>query len=129
MDRTLFLVDKEYEGTLLGDCYGANTGIYIRSNGLIIHAACAAHARRKVEAALGNHEAHAKHLLGLFRLLYDIEDEARGMSSRDRLSLRQRRSVPIWNELREYLQTQIVDGRLKRGQLWAPVVPFEFGGC
>ena len=105
----LFLVDKEYEGTLLGDCYGANTGIYIRSNGLIIHAACAAHARRKVEAALGNHEAHAKHLLGLFRLLYDIEDEARGMSSRDRLSLRQRRSVPIWNELREYLQTQMTD--------------------
>lgn len=61
----LFLVDRSYEGTLLGDCYGANTGIYIRSNGLIVHAACVAHARRKVEAALGNHKVHAKHLLGV----------------------------------------------------------------
>ena len=68
----LFLVDSGYEGILLGDCYGANTGIYMRSSGLIIHAACVAHARRKAEAALGNHKAHAKHLLGLFRQLYDV---------------------------------------------------------
>ncbi|MCS7465133.1 transposase, partial [Stieleria sp. ICT_E10.1] len=68
----LFLVDSGYEGTLLGDCYGANTGIYIRSNGKIIHAACAAHARRKVEAALDNHPVHAKYLLRLLREIYDV---------------------------------------------------------
>jgi len=105
----LFLVDNGYEGTLLGDCYGANTGIYIRSNGLITHAACVAHARRKVEAALGNHELHAKHLLGLFRLLYDIEDEARKLSASDQLSLRQRRAVPIWEQMRSYLETKMGD--------------------
>ncbi len=105
----LFLVDSGYKGTLLGDCYGANTGIYIRSNGLIVHAACAAHARRKVEAALGNHAEHAKHLLGVFRLIYDVEDESRGMSAADRLTLRQRRSVPLWNQMREYLQRQMGD--------------------
>jgi transposase len=105
----LFLVDRGYEGTLLGDCYGANTGIYIRSNGLIVHAACVAHARRKVEAAIGNHQVHAKHLLGLFRLLYDVEDESRGSSTEDRLLLRQRRSIPIWNQLRSYLETEMTD--------------------
>jgi len=105
----LFLVENGYEGTLLGDCYGANTGIYMRSNGLIAHAACVAHARRKVEAALGNHEAHAKHLLGLFRLLYDIEDESRGMSADERASLRARRSAPIWEQMRSYLEHEMTD--------------------
>lgn len=105
----LFLVDSGYEGTLLGDCYGANTGIYMRSNGQIIHAACVAHARRKVESSLSNHEVHAKHLLGLFRLLYDVEDESRGMSAEERKSQRQRRSVPIWNQLRGYLETKMTD--------------------
>jgi len=105
----LFLVDSGYEGTLLGDCYGANTGIYIRSNGSIVHAACAAHARRKVEAALSNHQRHAKHLLSLFRLLYDIEDEARELPAADRLSLRRSRSAPIWNQMRSYLETEMSD--------------------
>jgi len=105
----LFLVDSGYEGTLLGDCYGANTGIYIRSNGAIVHAACAAHARRKVEAALGNHQRHAKHLLELFRLLYDIEDEARELPTADRLSLRRSRSAPIWNQMRSYLESEMSD--------------------
>lgn len=105
----LFLVDSGYEGTLLGDCYGANTGIYMRSNGLIVHAACVAHARRKAEAALGNHEVHAKYLLGLFRLLYDIEDESRGMSADQRGSLRARRSAPIWEQLRGYLENEMSD--------------------
>jgi transposase len=105
----LFLVDSGYRGTLLGDCYGANTGIYMRSAGLITHAACVAHARRKVEAALGNHATHAKHLLGLFRLIYDVEDEARGLSSADRLSLRRKRSAPLWEQMREYLDVQMTD--------------------
>ncbi|QDV40657.1 Transposase IS66 family protein [Stieleria neptunia] len=104
-----FLVDSEYTGTLLGDCYGANTGIYIRSNGLIVHAACAAHARRKVEAALDNHAEHAKHLLGLFRLIYDVEDEARELSPAERLTLRQKQSAPLWGQMREYLQMKMMD--------------------
>lgn len=37
----LFLVGADYHGTILGDCYGANTGIEMRSSGAIIHATCA----------------------------------------------------------------------------------------
>ena len=104
-----FLIDHGYEGTLLGDCYGANTGILIRSSGLIIHAACGAHARRKVEAALDNHEEHSKYLLRLFRAIYDVEDESREMSSEDRLALRESKSAPLWSAMRTYLETRMTD--------------------
>ncbi|MEL7337116.1 MAG: hypothetical protein AAFN70_13040, partial [Planctomycetota bacterium] len=33
-----FLVDRNFQGTLLGDRNGANKGIYIRSTGAIYHA-------------------------------------------------------------------------------------------
>ena len=105
----LFLVDSDYEGTLLGDCYGANTGIQIRSTGKIQHAACAAHARRKVEAALDNHPTHAKHLLGMFRLLYDIEHEFRDATVDERTAARQERSATVWSAMREYLECKVVD--------------------
>ena len=105
----LFLLENDYHGTLLGDCYGANTGIQMRSGGMIVHAACVTHARRKAEAALSNHRRHAEHLLSVFRLLYDIEDECRGKTAADRLAARQLRSAPIWTQLRSYLETQMGD--------------------
>jgi transposase len=103
----LFLIDHDYEGTLLGDCYGANTGIYLRSNGLVKHAACVAHARRKAEYALGNHREHATQLLRCFNKLYDLEDQCRGMSDEDRLSFRQEHAAPVWKLLGGYLETEM----------------------
>lgn len=100
----LFLIDHDYRGVLLGDCYGANTGIYLRSNGLVVHAACVAHARRKAEYALDNHAEHATFLMRRFRELYDIEDEGRDLTPEARLDLRQERSVPIWDRIRDYLE-------------------------
>ena len=99
----LFLIDRDYRGVLLGDCYGANTGIYIRSNGLVVHAACVSHARRKAEYALDNHAEHATFLLRRFGELCDIEDEGRYLTAESRQELRQQRSVPIWNRIRDYI--------------------------
>ena len=103
----LFLIDHDYRGVLLGDCYGANTGIYMRSNGLVVHAACVAHARRKAEYALDNHAEHATFLLRRFRELYDIEDEARYLTAEARFDFRQDRSLSIWNRLRDYLENDM----------------------
>jgi transposase len=103
----LFLIDHDYRGVLLGDCYGANTGIYLRSNGFVVHAACVAHARRKAEYALDNHAEHATFLLHRFRELYAIEDEGRGLTPDARLELRQARSVPIWDRIRDYLEGEM----------------------
>jgi transposase len=103
----LFLIDHDYEGTLLGDCYGANTGIYLRSNGMVTHAACVAHARRKAEYAIGNHREHATFMLLCFNKLYDIEDQGRSLSADERLSLRQEKSAPLWIRLRSYLENEM----------------------
>lgn len=105
----LFLIDNGYEGTLIGDCYGANTGISMRSCGSIIHAACNAHARRKFEAALANHERHAKYVLESYAALYDIEDQAKDLSDADRLDLRRKRSQPVWDAMEHYVETQMTD--------------------
>ena len=103
----LFLIDNDYEGTLLGDCYGANTGIYMRSNGLVNHAACVAHARRKAEYALGNHREHATQLLIRFNRLYDLEDQCRGFDDEQRKAFRQEHAAPVWASLRGYLETEM----------------------
>lgn len=103
----LFLIDHNYQGTLIGDCYGANTGILMRSNGSIVHAACNAHARRKFEAALDNHPRHAAFVLEAYTVLYDIEDQARALNAADRRDLRHRRARPVWDSLRRYIETQM----------------------
>lgn len=103
----LFLIDQGYRGILLGDCYGANTGIITRSCGEIVHAACSSHARRKILDASDNHQEHAKQFIRMFRELSDIEDRGRAMSVQERLELRQRESVPIWNRMRWYIDTQM----------------------
>ncbi|MEQ9407729.1 MAG: IS66 family transposase [Fuerstiella sp.] len=105
----LFLIDHDYKGTLIGDCYGANTGIMMRSSGSIVHAACNAHARRKFEAALDNHERHAKFVLETYTALYDIEELAKGLDDAGRLAVRHRRSRPLWDSLRSYAETQMTD--------------------
>ena len=105
----LFLVDNQYKGNLLGDCFGANTGIEMRSSGDIVHAACVTHARRKVNDARDNHPQHARHLLSQFRILYDIEDRGRGLDNAGRLALRQAEAVQVWDRIAVYLDTQMGD--------------------
>ncbi len=109
----LFLVEEGYQGTLVGDCFGANTGIEMRSAGDILHGACVAHARRKVNDARDNHPSHARHLLSQFRLLYDIEDRGRQLDDAGRLALRQAESAPVWERIATYLDTQMGDVKPK----------------
>ncbi len=64
-----FLIDQGYQGILLGDCYSGYTGISLRSEMAIEHAACVSHARRKVFDARLTHPAHASRLLAMFQEL------------------------------------------------------------
>lgn len=105
----LFLIEHGYEGNLLGDCYGANVGITMRSSGAIAHAACVTHARRKVLEARFNHGVHADRLLSMFRELYDIEDRARALDECARLELRQTEATIVWNRIRNYLDTSMTN--------------------
>jgi transposase len=105
----LFLIDHDYQGTLLGDCYGANVGIAMRSCGSIVHAACVAHARRKVREARFNHGVHAERLLLMFRQLYDVENRAASLGHSGRLELRQAEATVIWARIRDYLDMSMTN--------------------
>jgi transposase len=98
-----FLVDSQFTGKLLADCYSGYQGITLRSDARIERAACNAHARRKIFEARGNHPLLGAQLLALYRELYDIEDRARGVSAEARLSLRTEEGQRVWQRMREVL--------------------------
>jgi transposase len=105
----LFFVNSGYQGTLLGDCYGANTGIEMRSSGEVVHAACNAHARRGFKEALPTHERHGRFFLSCYHELYDVEDRGAVMDAAARLELRQAEARPVWDRMRDYMATGTLD--------------------
>ena len=98
-----FLVDSQFEGKLLADCYTGYQGITLRSAARIARAACNAHARRKAFDARDNHPLLAGQVLALYRELYDIEDRGRVLSAAERLTLRQSEARPVWDRLQAVL--------------------------
>ena len=112
-----FLIGKNFKGTLLGDCYTANTGITLRSNDDITHAACNSHARRKVFEARDNHPQIASVLLAMYQELYDIEDRARHVDAAARLQLRQDEATLVWDRMREYLDGPVVKTLLPKDSM------------
>lgn len=103
-----FLIDTNFKGVLLADCYSGYTGIHLRSDDGITHAACNSHARRKIFEARDNHPQVASVLLAMYQELYDIEDRARGLDALSRLNLRQQESAAVWLRMREYLDSDVV---------------------
>jgi hypothetical protein len=97
-----------FTGSLMADCYSGYEAVQTRSEGRIIRAACAAHARRKVFNSRDNHPVHASVLLEMFRKLYDIEDRAKPLTAEDRRTLRSTEAWPIWERMREYLASEAV---------------------
>lgn len=102
------MIDHNFKGVLIADCYSGYTGISLRSDDGITHAACNAHARRKIFEARANHPQVASVLLAMYQELYDIEDRARGLDALSRLNLRQQESAAVWLRMREYLDSDLV---------------------
>jgi transposase len=103
-----------FTGSLMADCYSGYEAVRTRSEGRIVRAACAAHARRKLFNARDNHPVHARVLLEMFQELYDIEDRARQFTVDDRQSLRNAEARPIWERIREYLASPAVTNVLPK---------------
>jgi hypothetical protein len=93
---------KDFTGWVTVDAYGVQDGVYLGSDS-IRASCCNSHARRKFDAATASHPQLAAHALGLYRLLYDIEDRANGLSSQERLELRQQESQPVVDSLKSWL--------------------------
>jgi len=98
-----FLVDSQFQGKLIADCYTGYQGITLRSAARIARAACNAHARRKAFDAQDNHPLLAGQVLALYRELYDIEDRGRSLSAEQRLALRQSEACGVWDRLQALL--------------------------
>jgi transposase len=97
---------REYRGTLLGDCYSGFESIVLASDSQITRAACHAHARRKVHESRHYDPLQASRLLAWYRLLYDVEDRARGKPPDEVLALRQQLSAPVMGQMRIWLDEE-----------------------
>jgi transposase len=95
----------EFQGILQTDGYSA----YDKTGGKeMVHAACWAHARRKLFDAvkLSPEDRVAARLLSLIDQLFGVDREARdaGMDNAARHALRQQRSLPLLHEIRSQLE-------------------------
>jgi transposase len=97
---------KDFKGYLQADAYGAYDGIYTGSNGTIVEVACWAHARNKFADAQSADPERALAAKAWVRQLYDVEDEAKKLSSAERLKLRQEKSVPVLASFHRWLLAQ-----------------------
>ena len=97
---------KDFKGFLQADAYGAYDGIYTGSNGTIVEVGCWAHARNKFAAAESTDPERTLAAKAWVRKLYDVEDEAKKLSSAERLKLRQEKSVPLLESFRQWLLAQ-----------------------
>jgi transposase len=95
-----------FNGYIQTDGYSGYT--YLASLQGITHLSCWAHARRYFEKALKNDQKRASHIMKLIQLLYAIEALAREseMTNEQRHALRLEKSLPIINEIGQYIQQE-----------------------
>lgn len=97
---------KDFKGHLQADAYSAYDGIYTGSKGDIIEVGCWAHARNKFSDAQTTDPERVLAAKAWVRKLYDVEDEAKPLSSAERLKLRQEKSVPLLTSFHTWLLIQ-----------------------
>lgn len=114
-----FLVDSQFQGQLIADCYTGYQGITLRSAARIVRAACNAHARRKAFEARDNQPLLAGQVLALYRELYDIEDRGRALSAAQRLVLRQSEARAVWDRLQTLLASPAAASLLPKEKMSA----------
>ena len=92
-----------FTGYIQTDGYSGYT--YLASVQGITHLSCWAHARRYFDKALQNDRERAEHIMKLIQLLYANEALAREskMSYSERHALRLEKSLPIINEIGQYI--------------------------
>lgn len=95
-----------FTGYIQTDGYSGYT--FLASQQGITHLSCWAHARRYFEKAQDNDQDRATHMLKLIQLLYAIEALAREseMTPEKRYELRLEKSLPIINEIGQYIYQQ-----------------------
>jgi hypothetical protein len=107
----------EFRGTFVGDAAGVNAGLAARSGGRIIHQSCNAHARREFVKAESNDPVLATQMIAMYRLLYAVEYRGASLSAAERLELRQRDAIPIWQRIGQWLEQEQVRRLLPKSSM------------
>lgn len=104
---------KTYTGYLQADAYAGYDQIYARGKTdparCVVEVACWAHARRKFVEAETSDMSRALAAKTWIRLLYDVEDEAKALTSDERRALRQEKAAPLLKQIRLWLEAQATD--------------------
>jgi len=94
---------KKFHGTLQADAYAGFNQLY--QNGCIHQAACWAHVRRKFYDLEQAHASPvAREALQRIGALYGIEDTIRGQPPEERRTVRQAKSKPLLDSLRQWFE-------------------------
>jgi transposase len=115
----------KWTGKLVCDDYAGYKALFERG---VIEIGCMAHARRKFHELFANHRSDlAAEALRYFAKLYEIEGEAREqrLDAEGRQRLRQQRSKPIAESLREWLTRQ--RGQVPDGSATAKAIDYSLG--
>jgi transposase len=114
-----------WSGKLVCDDYAGYKALFQRG---VIEAGCMAHARRKLHDLYANHRSEiAEEGLRYFAALYEIEREARErkLTDKGRLQLREQRSKPIAEALRQWLTRQ--RGQVPDGSATRKAIDYSLG--
>jgi hypothetical protein len=106
-----------YRGIFVGDACGANARLQQRSGGRILHASCNMHARREFIEAEADDPVLASQAISFYHRLYDVEERGKTLDAAARHQLRQRDAVPIWNRMRQWLDSEPVKRALPRSRI------------
>jgi transposase len=90
---------ENFQGTIQTDAYDVYLSLG-ENQPDIERIGCLAHSRRRFYTALKENLSDAVWFIGQIRLLYKIEDEARGMSIAERHHYRQKKAPEIWEGLK-----------------------------
>src|SRR6266851_2036116 len=97
---------RGYRGYLQADAYAGYDAMFKNPKRHLIEVACWAHSRRYFFEAQTSDLCRATVMLAYIQLLYEVEREARNANAEQRRELRQAKSRPILEDIRNYLQTE-----------------------
>jgi transposase len=92
----------------VGDGFSGYAHIEQRSQGRIVHASCNSHARREFVKAEVSEPILCAQAESFYRQLYDVEERGKLLDASERLALRQRDAVPIWDRFGRWLDSEKV---------------------
>ena len=97
---------RGYKGYLQADAYAAYDAMFKNPKRYLTEVACWAHSRRYFFEAQTSDLCRATVMLAYIQLLYEVEREARNATAEQRRELRQAKSRPILENIKNYLQTE-----------------------